>query len=128
MHSYLMRHIRWYRNWHNFRYHDLIHYVAFLAVQILIRAANELVDRSLAPSVLEELNQLIKNHDCRVLGYHELRTRKVGDKTFIDFHLVMQPKQSFEQAHEITESLVEKIKMKFHNADVTIHEDPKGGL
>lgn len=103
-------------------------YVFFLATRILLQAANELVDRSLASSSLDELNALIKGHDPRVLGYHEMRTRRAGDKAFIDFHLVMQPDQSFQQAHEIAESLIQKIKTRFPNADVTIHEDPEGGL
>ncbi|MBI2167006.1 MAG: cation transporter [Candidatus Omnitrophica bacterium] len=103
-------------------------YVVFLAGQILIQAANELVDRSLPQGVLDQLGTLIRRHDRRILGYHELRTRKAGDKTFIDFHLVLQPKESLVSAHEVTESLIEKIKKKFSNADVTIHEDPEGGM
>ena len=103
-------------------------YVAFLAVQILLQAANELVDRSLPKSSIEELNRLIRSHDSHILDYHELRTRKVGEKAFIDFHLVIEPNQSFQQAHGITESLIQKIKSKFSNADVTIHEDPEGGI
>lgn len=103
-------------------------YVAYLAIRIMIQAAHELVDRSLPKRVLEELDVLIRTHDPRVLSYHELRTRKVGGKTFIDFHLVMQPEQSFQQAHEITESLIQKIRTRIPSADVTIHEDPKGGM
>lgn len=103
-------------------------YVAFLAAQILVQAGNELVDRSLPKRFLDELDLLIKNHDPRILGYHEMRTRKVGTKTFIDFHLVMKPKQSFENAHAVAESLIEKIRFKFQNVDVTIHEDPEGGI
>jgi len=106
----------------------LTFYVAFLAVKILIQAANELVDHSLARSSLEELDTLIRRHDPRVLGYHEMRTRRAGHKAFIDFHLVMKPRQSFEEAHEVTESLIQKIKSRFQNADVTVHEDPEGGV
>ena len=103
-------------------------YVAFLAGRILWRAGNELADHSLPPSALETLDRLIKGHDPRVRGYHELRTRRVGPQTFIDFHLVMPPQESFEEAHEVAESLIQKIKSRFQNADVTIHEDPEGGI
>jgi cation diffusion facilitator family transporter len=102
-------------------------YIAFLASQILLQAGNELVDRSLPKPSLDVLDLMIKKHDSRVLGYHELRTRKVGDKSFIDFHLVLKSNQSLEDAHQIAESLIEKIKEKFRNADVTIHEDPEQG-
>lgn len=106
----------------------LAFYVAFLAVKILIQAANELVDHSLARSSLEELDTLICRHDPRILNYHEMRTRRAGDKTFIDFHLVMKPEQSFQEAHAVTESLIQKIRARFENADVTVHEDPEGGI
>lgn len=102
-------------------------YIAFLASQILLQAGNELVDRSLPKHSLDDLDLLIKRHDSRVLGYHELRTRKVGDKSFIDFHLVLKSDQSLEDAHHIAESLIEKIKARFRNADVTIHEDTEQG-
>lgn len=103
-------------------------YVISLAGRILIQAGNELVDHSLPRSSLEALDSLIRKHDPRVLSYHEMRTRKAGNKTFVDFHLVMRPNQSFEEAHEITESLIQAIKSRFSNADVTVHEDPEGGV
>ena len=101
-------------------------YVGFLAAKISLRSAHELVDRSLPQSALDGLDALIKQQDG-VLGYHEMRTRKSGAKNFIDFHLVLRPTQSFEAAHETTESLIEKIRARFVNSDVTIHEDPEGG-
>ena len=102
-------------------------YVIFLASQILLQAGNELVDRSLPQGVLDQLGTLIRRHDPRIINYHELRTRKMGNRLFIDFHLEMSSKQSFRQAHEVAESLIEKIREHFPNADVTIHEDPEGG-
>ncbi len=100
-------------------------YIAFLAGHILLQAGNELVDRSLPQGALDELDLLIKNHHSHIKGYHELRTRKAGHKRFIDFHLVFKSDQNLEEAHEIAESLIEKIKAKFEYADVTIHEDPE---
>lgn len=103
-------------------------YVVFLAGRIAVQAGNELVDHSLPRSSLDELDRLIRSHDPGVLDYHELRTRKAGERTFVDFHLVLAPKQSFEEAHEITESLIGKIRSRFPPADVTVHEDPEGGI
>lgn len=103
-------------------------YVVFLASQILLRAGNELVDRSLPQRVLDELGTLIRRHDPRIIDYHELRTRKMGNRLFIDFHLEMSSRQSFRSAHEVAESLIKRIQAHFPNADVTIHEDPEGDV
>ena len=100
-------------------------YVGFLASRILLQAGNELVDRSLSKHALDELDAVIKHHSG-VKNYHELRTRKAGSRTFIDFHLEISSKQSFEAAHETTESLIEKIKAKFPDSDILVHEDPEG--
>ena len=105
----------------------LASYIMYLAVKLILQAGNELVDRSLPSGILRELDLMIRGHHAQILDYHEMRTRKVGEKYFIDFHLVLKSDQSFEQVHEITESLVEKIKLRFKNADVTIHEDPEEG-
>ncbi|HNV86198.1 MAG TPA: cation diffusion facilitator family transporter [Candidatus Omnitrophota bacterium] len=98
-------------------------YVGYLAVEILLQAGSELVDRALPRRVIRELNVMIKRHDRRIVDYHELRTRKVGAKVFIDFHLEIEPRQSFKVAHDIADSLIEKIRKRYPNADVTIHED-----
>lgn len=100
-------------------------YIACLAAGILLQAGNELVDRSLPKKSLDQLDSMIRSHDPSVLGYHELRTRKVADKHFIDFHLVLKSNQSFEDAHMISETLIEKIRTRIPNADVTIHQDPE---
>jgi ferrous-iron efflux pump FieF len=101
-------------------------YVAFLSFKILIRAANELVDRALPQVVLDELDRIIRRHDESIANYHDLRTRRMGNRNFIDFHLEFRGGQNFEKAHEITEGLIVKIQERFPNADVTIHEDPEG--
>lgn len=100
-------------------------YVGFLAFRILLQAGNELVDRSLSKNALDELDAVIKHHPG-VENYHKLRTRKAGNRTFIDFHLEISFEHSFEAAHEMTESLIEKIKLKFPDSDVLVHEDPRG--
>lgn len=101
-------------------------YVGYLAVRILLQAGNELVDRSLPKSALDEMDTIIRSHPG-VTDYHELRTRKVGQKHFVDFHLVMEPDRSFEEVHEIAEGLIEKLKDRFRDADILVHEDPMGG-
>lgn len=98
-------------------------YVAYLAVDILIQAGGELVDQSLSAKILEEIDQIIGRHDERILSYHDLRSRKVGEKKFLDFHLVISPEQTLQQAHVISETLIAEIKKALGDVDVTIHED-----
>lgn len=100
-------------------------YIISLAFKLMAQASHELVDTALPESALDELDRLIRNHDPKILSYHEMRTRKVGERMFLDFHVVIRKDQSFQEAHELTESLIEKLKAHFPKADITVHEDPE---
>jgi len=96
------------------------------AFLILKKSIDELLDRSLPVEEQKEIEQIILNHDSRIVGFHNLRTRKIGHQRFIDFHFEIRGEESFKEAHNLTESLVRQIQGCFPGADVTIHYDPEG--
>ena len=49
-----------------------------------------------------------------------------GNLLFLDFHIEIRGEDNFKKAHDMTESLIEKIKAYHPNADVTVHFDPEG--
>jgi len=57
---------------------------------------------------------------------HNLRSRVVGNLLFLDFHIEIRGEADFKKAHDMTESLIDKIKGHHPNADVTVHFDPEG--
>ncbi len=101
-------------------------YVAKEAVALLWTSAQQLVDQSLPEEAHAEIHALIRNHHKAIVGFHDFRTRRAGARIFIDFHIEIAGVDKFADAHEIGETLVEKIKRKIPNADVTVHCDPKG--
>ena len=84
------------------------------------------MDRRLSEEVRSRIEALISGHHPSIVGFHELRTRRSGLKVFIDFHIEISGVEKFEEAHEITESLIDRIKAQIPNADVTVHYDPRG--
>lgn len=101
-------------------------YILFESSRILRDSVLELMDRGLPPAVQSQIEEMILGHHPNLVGFHEFRSRKAGNRTFIDFHIEIRGIQSFEEAHDITESLIEKIKAKTPNCDVTVHYDPEG--
>lgn len=87
----------------------------------------ELLDQRLSEDVHAEIEAIIRGHHPAVTGFHDLRTRRSGGRRFIDFHIEIAGVKGFEQAHELTESLIDRIKARMPNADVTVHYDPEGG-
>jgi len=101
-------------------------YIFKEAGHILKRAVSELLDRGLSNTELKMMKMLILQHHPSVVGVHNLRSRVVGNLVFLDFHIEIRGEADFKKAHEMTESLIDKIKTQHPNADVTVHFDPEG--
>lgn len=102
-------------------------YILYQSFQILRKSIDELLDRALPLSEQKQIEQIILNHDSRIVGFHNLRTRKIGNQRFIDFHFEIRGEENFSRAHGLTESLIKRIKEDFPEADITVHFDPEGG-
>lgn len=98
-------------------------YILFSAVKMLFEAVQLLLDRAL-PEVEEALIARTILSDKRVLGFHDLRTRRSGAVRFIQFHLELDDHLSFLQAHEITDSVEQRLQQLFSQVDIVIHHEP----
>ena len=66
----------------------------------------------------------IKEHTSQLAGFHEVRTRKSGNRRFIDLHLMLPKNTSVEDAHNMCDHLEQDIKSRLTNSSVTIHVEP----
>ena len=101
-------------------------YIFKEAIHVLVRSVSELLDRGLSNTELKTVKMLILRHHPSIVGVHNLRSRVVGNLLFLDFHIEIRGEDDFKKAHEMTESLIDKIKAHHPNADVTVHFDPDG--
>lgn len=102
-------------------------YILWKSLGILKKSVDELLDRALPQEEQKAIEQIILTHDPRIVGFHNLRTRKIGEQRFIDFHFEIREEENFSRAHELTESLIKRIRARLPGADVTVHFDPEGG-
>lgn len=101
-------------------------YILKQSFGIFRTSIDELLDRALPPSEQKEIEQIILNYDPRITGFHNLRTRKIGNRRFIDFHFEIKEEEDFKKAHQLTEALIKRIQERFPDADITVHFDPEG--
>ncbi|MBK0326891.1 cation diffusion facilitator family transporter [Rhodobacteraceae bacterium F11138] len=94
------------------------------AIRIGNGAWNALMDRRADPALIARIETLIADHPG-VLGFHDLRTRTAGSRTFIDFHIELDESLSLNEAHAIGAGLKHKILQTFPQTDVLIHKDPR---
>ena len=109
--------------------------IAAIAVALLIvKAAWDITRKALAglmdaklPAEEEALiRTAIEEHGREVVGFHELRTRKVGSQRDIDLHLVMARNASLEEAHRMCDHLEQDICSKLRYVTINIHVEPCG--
>jgi cation diffusion facilitator family transporter len=114
-----------------FYYIDFI--LSILIGLYIIKEASEIVkdgfkillDASLDFETVEKIKEILKKEPL-VLDYHCLRTRKAGNRNFVDVHLVLTPDMKLKMAHMIIESVDEKIRALDPNKKwvINIHADP----
>ncbi|NPA11598.1 MAG: cation transporter [Epsilonproteobacteria bacterium] len=100
-------------------------YIIKEASEIVKDGVEVLLDVSLDFEIVEKIKEIIKKEPL-VLDYHCLRTRKAGDRYFVDVHVVLTPDMKLKLAHEIIEKIEEKIRAldKDKKWIITIHADP----
>jgi len=89
-----------------------------------------LMDESVSELELADIHQAL---NCaledlasagRVLEIHDLRTRRAGPHTFVEFHLVVPGQTSVEQAHQICDQLENALLARLGGVTTTIHVEP----
>lgn len=98
--------------------------IAVTAGRLLVEAAQDLMDRGLPPETVALVEGIINAHRPMVIGFHDLRTRRVGSEKHVDFHVVVCRLYSLEDAHRVADHLEMELRGALGNAHVVTHIDP----
>jgi len=86
---------------------------------------SELVDTALDEEQLQEIRELIQSVDG-VCTLHELRTRRMGSQALVDVHILVNPRISVSEGHQIGEMVRHCLINNLEDiADVLVHIDPE---
>lgn len=103
-------------------------YIFKTAFGILHRAIDELLDHSLPPVSVGEIEKIIRSFNPAIVSFHNFRSRRVGEQIFMDFHIEIRGEDNFSRAHDMTEGLIARIQEWYPGADITVHYDPEGAI
>jgi divalent metal cation (Fe/Co/Zn/Cd) transporter len=98
--------------------------IARMGWQFAWSALSDLMDRGLSPEEVEAIRAAFLAAPG-VRGLHELRTRKMGDLSVIDAHILVDPHISVSEGHFIAEKARASVMKQFHTLDVLVHIDPE---
>lgn len=91
---------------------------------IIRPAMNELLDSSLPKDQTEELKRIITDVPG-IDGFHNLRSRKIGNAIAVDVHIKMDGSMRLDEAHEIASMVESRIRENFGATSiVNVHMEP----
>jgi cation diffusion facilitator family transporter len=92
--------------------------------RLVARSVGGLMDVAVPADELDRIRQTIQTSAEGAIEAHDVRTRRAGPMTFIEFHLVVPGGMSVDAAHEICDRIEAELKAVTEGAHVTIHVEP----
>ncbi|AKB27255.1 Cobalt-zinc-cadmium resistance protein [Methanosarcina siciliae T4/M] len=95
-----------------------------VAFEISYKNLNELLEASLDSEAYRTIEEILKSTDG-VLGFHELKTRKIGNAVAADVHIEVDRNLNIVDAHEISTHVEDRLKeVCGKNGYISIHVEP----
>lgn len=99
--------------------------IVVAGIRILTRSSRVLMDEALPADELEAIRVAVAGHGAaEVAGFHKLRARRAGPRSYVDLHVQFVSGTSLERAHEVSHELQAAITALLPGADVLIHLEP----
>jgi ferrous-iron efflux pump FieF len=95
------------------------------AFHILKHSMGALMDAELPDQRRDEIRAVVLKQPG-VCGVHDMRTRSDSDRIFIELHVEMDGNLTLLEAHDLSEKIVDAVRIEIPNADIVIHQDPAG--
>jgi cation diffusion facilitator family transporter len=86
-------------------------------------ALHDLMDRAVSEEEHRQIEEIIKSTDG-VRGFHDLRTRKMGDMILVDVHIDVDANATVKVGHDIALNAGNQIKKQLPVLNVMTHIDP----
>ena len=102
--------------------------IVVTGVRLLRQSTGVLVDEAPPPEEMDRVEAAIaraRDEAPEVIGYHKLRARTTGRRTYVDMHVQFAEGTTLEHAHEVAHRLRDAIESDLGDAEVLIHVEPE---
>ena len=100
-------------------------HILYQGWKVIAHSVDGLMDHAAEPAEAQAIKAAIAAHAEGSLGVHDLKTRRAGAATFVDFHLVVPAAMPVGEAHDICDRLEDAIRAVQPGAEVAIHVEPE---
>ena len=84
-----------------------------------------LMDEAVAPETLDHICAVIKENAAGAIEAHDVRTRRGGRMTFIEFHLVVPGAMPVSESHAICDRIEKALRRTVPDVHIAIHVEPE---
>ncbi|MBR2140984.1 MAG: cation transporter [Rickettsiales bacterium] len=100
------------------------YYVAKPAFEVFFDAMNNILSKEIDDEIKNKIVKVIEKNK-NIVGYHNFKTRKSGERIFIQLYLEINKDLSFALAHEIVENTENIVENLIENCEIIIHACPR---
>lgn len=100
-------------------------YLLWTAAGILKASIGGVLDASLDPQEIEALETAIARGLPEDLGYHDIRTRRIGQVRHIDFHMTFPGDMTVDASHKEINRVEARIRAMWPDSMITVHAEPE---
>ncbi len=101
-------------------------FICKAAYDITLRSVRDLLDTSLPAEEQATIHRVLDSHSegGEVVGYHRVRSRKVGAERHVDLHLVVKRDATVQESHALCDHLEDDLRDALGPSSVSIHVEP----
>ncbi len=100
-------------------------YVLWSGMRMMWASVSGLMDAAPEPAVVNRIRELVAESAVGALEAHDLRSRRAGQLTFLEFHLVVPGSMTVAEAHAICDRIEERLRADMSHLMITIHVEPE---
>jgi len=99
--------------------------ILFSGWRLLRESVGGLMDEAAPPDLQAKIREAVSQAATGALEAHDLRTRRAGRFTFIDFHLVVPGSMTVEESHGICDRIEAALREALGSVVISIHVEPE---
>lgn len=101
--------------------------VARAGILLVVKSSRYLMDPACALTEAR-IKEILSRHKQSFVSYHELKTRRSGDKVFSELHLIIHGSVSVKDAHDLADRIESEVRREMPYVNLTIHIEPPEDL
>jgi len=98
--------------------------IVWTGVRLMRRSAAGLMDASMEPEDVGKMEAVLEGYRKQGIGFHALRTRKAGTRSFVTLHVLAPGGWSIKRGHDLVEEIEAKIRYAVPGVNVLTHLEP----